>query len=310
MSTADERLDPVSGRQAPPAATESPIRAVSQRTVWIFFAGTFALSWGLGALFVAFTDPIEAVLGPMGYTNPMFIAMVWAPGIVGVLLVVRHYGLRGVVPFLRRLTLWRMPAAWWLLLVLGMPAVFYAGAVVTGNAGDFPFAPWYGVLPALVPAFLIGPIEELGWRGVALPVLQRRFAPLWAALIVGVVAAIWHTPAFLLSGNKQAAWSFGPFFFGVIAISVILTAMFNASRGSLLVAFLFHAQMNAPLWPDAQPWDMVGFCVVAAVVVLVGRRPMLTRGSGATAVLLPGKAEAGVVPTVHQAAATYGVSEG
>jgi membrane protease YdiL (CAAX protease family) len=46
------------------------------------------------------------------------------------------------------------------------------------------------VLPALLPAFLIGPIEELGWRGVALPLLQRRFAPLWASLIVGVVAAV------------------------------------------------------------------------------------------------------------------------
>ena len=302
MSTTAERKFRVSGQQPPRAPAESPIRPVSQRTVWIFFAGTFALSWGLGALFVAFADQIEAVLGPMGYTNPMFIVMVWAPGIVGVLLVIRHYGLRGLVPFLRRLTLWRMSAAWWLVLLLGMPAVFYAGAVVTGNVGDFPIDPWYGVLPALIPAFLIGPIEELGWRGLALPVLQRRFAPLWAALIVGVVAAIWHTPAFLLSGTKQAAWSFGPFFFGVVAISVILTAMFNASRGSLLVAFLFHAQMNGPAWPDAQPWDMVGFCVVAAVVVLVTRRSMLTRGSGATSVLMPNEAETGVVPKADQTA--------
>jgi len=283
--------DRTSGRPAARTPAESPIRPVSQRTVWIFFAGTFALSWVLGAVFVAFADQIESVLGPMGYTNPMFIVMVWAPGIVGVVLVVRHYGLRGLVPFLRRLTLWRMSAAWWLVLLLGMPAVFYAGAVITGTVGDFPFAPWYGVLPALVPAFLIGPVEELGWRGVALPVLQRRFAPLGAALVVGVVAAIWHTPAFLLSGTKQAAWSYGPFFFGVVAISVILTAMFNASRGSLLVAVLFHAQMNGPAWPDAQPWDMVGFCVVAAVVVLVNRRSMLTRGSGATSVIVPEEAE-------------------
>jgi membrane protease YdiL (CAAX protease family) len=267
--------------------------------VWIFFAGTFTLSWGLGAVFVAFADQIEAVLGPMGYTNPVFIVMVWAPGIVGVLLVVRHYGLRGLVSFLRRLTLWRMSVGWWLLLLLGMPAVFYAGAVVTGNVGDFPFAPWYGVLPALVPALLIGPVEELGWRGVALPVLQRRFAPWWAALIVGVVAAVWHTPAFLLSGTKQAAWSFGPFFLGVVAISVILTAMFNASRGSLLVAFLFHAQMNGPAWPDAQPWDMIGFCLVAAVVVLATRRSMLTRGSGATSVLMPREAGTGAAPTAY-----------
>ena len=83
--------------------------------------------------------------------------------------------------------------------------------------------------------------------------MQRRLAPLWSALIIGVVWAVsWHTPAFFLSGTKQSAWSFGPFFLGVVAISVILTAMFNSSRGSLLIAVLFHAQINGPAWPDAQ----------------------------------------------------------
>jgi membrane protease YdiL (CAAX protease family) len=136
-----------------------------------------------------------------------------------------------------------------------------------------------------LPAFLIGPIEELGWRGIALPLLQRRYSPLGAALVVGVVAAVWHTPAFLMSGTKQAAWSFWPFFLGVVAISVILTAMFNASGGSLLVAVIFHAQMNGPAWPDAQPWDMVGFTLVAFVVVWVNRRTMLTPGTGSMSVL-------------------------
>ena len=180
-----------------------------------------------------------------------------------------------------------MPAGWWLLLVIGLPAVFYLGAAVNGTLSDpFPFAPWYAVLPALLPALLIGPIEELGWRGIALPLLQRRLAPLWASLILGVVIAVWHTPAFFLGGTKQSAWSYWPFFLGVVAISVILTAMFNASRGSLLVAVLFHAQVNGPAWPDAQPWDMYLFVVVAAVVVLVNRKAMLSRAAGATAILI------------------------
>ena len=254
-------------------------------SVWWFFVATFVLSWGVGALVVTFLDQVESVLGPLGYTNPAFILMVYAPGFVGVFLVWRHYGLRGLRSFFRRMTLWRMSTSWWLVLLLGMPGVFYAGAVVTGNVSDFPFDPWYGVFPALVPALLIGPIEELGWRGVALPLLQRRFAPLYSALILGVVSAVWHTPAFFMSGTKQAAWNFWPFFFGVIAISVILTPMFNAAGGSLFVAVLFHAQMNGPAWPDAQPWDMLGFVLVAVIVTWVNRNTMLHRGGGATAVL-------------------------
>ena len=147
---------------------------LTTRSVWRFFAATFVLSWGLGALVVTFMDQVEAWFGPMGYTNPAFILMVYAPGFIGVFMVWRHYGVSGLRSFFRRLTLWRMSAGWWLVLLVGMPAVFYGGAVIAGTIGDFPFDPWYGVLPALLPAFLIGPVEELGWRGVAGERSHRR----------------------------------------------------------------------------------------------------------------------------------------
>lgn len=265
------------------------VKPMSLRTLRTFFIATFVLSWGVGVLISVFPDQTEALFGPMGYTNPAFILLVYAPGIVAVVLVTRHFGIRGLGRFLRRLTLWRMSATWWLVLLVGVPAVFYAGAAISGTLGDpFPFTPWFAVLPALLTALLIGPIEELGWRGVALPLLQRRFAPLWSALIVGGFWALWHVPSFLLSGTKQSAWAIGPFLLGIVAASVILTAMFNASGGSLLVAVLFHAQLNGPAWPDAQPWDMYLFVAVAVVVVLVNRRKMLSRDAGATAVLLGG----------------------
>jgi hypothetical protein len=261
---------------------------MSFRSVRTFFAWTFALSWGVIALLIAFPHQVEALFGEMGYTNPAFVLAVYAPGIVGVAMVWGHYGRKGLTSFFRRLTLWRMSLAWWLVLLLGMPAVFYVGAALNGTlAQPFPFSPWYGVLPALVPALFIGPVEEFGWRGVALPLLQRRFARLWAGLVLGVVAAVWHTPAFLLSGTKQSAWGYGPYFLGVVAIGVILTPMFNAARGSLLVAALFHFQMNGPAWPDAQPWDMLAFVAVAVVVVLVNRRVMLSRDDTVTDVLMP-----------------------
>ncbi|MGW5667113.1 CPBP family intramembrane glutamic endopeptidase [Micromonospora sp. NPDC003776] len=256
------------------------------RSLRTFFLATFALSWGMGMLYVLFQAKVEAIFGRMGYTNLVFIFMVYAPGIVGVLMVWRHYGLSGLGGFFRRFTLSRMSLSWWLVLLIGMPAVFYGGAVITGKQAD-PFPSWSAALPALLAMLFIGPIEELGWRGVALPLLQRRFSPLWAGLLLGLVVAFWHTPSFLLSGTKQSAWAFWPFFFGVVAISVILTPMFNAARGSLLVPFLFHAQMNNPVWPDAQPWDMWLFAATAVVVVVVNREALLDRAAAVTAILTP-----------------------
>jgi hypothetical protein len=132
----------------------------------------------------------------------------------------------------------------------------------------------------------IGPIEEFGWRGVALPLLQRKLSPFWAGLILGCIWGAWHIPAFLLSGTPQSAWSFGPYFIGVVAISVLLTPMFNAARGSLLISALFHFQMMNPAFPDAQPWDTLMFTIAAVIIVWLNRRKMFQRGSGVTDVLM------------------------
>ena len=272
MNTAQELTTPAGTKTA----------GMTGRSLLVFFIATFALSWGSGGLYVAFQEQVDAIFGPMGYTNPVFIFMVYAPAIVGVLMVLRHYGFTGLGSFFRRFTLTRMSFAWWFVLLLGMPAVFYAGAAISGTITDpFPFSSVWALLPALLAMLLIGPMEELGWRGVALPLLQQRMAPLWSSLLLGLIVALWHTPSFLLSGTKQAEWAFWPFFFGIIAISVILTALFNASSGSLAIAFLFHAQMNNPIWPDAQPWDMWLFVAVAVVVGIVNRKAMLD-GSGAS----------------------------
>ena len=258
------------------------------RTLGAFLALAFGLTWGIAAVMILFTEQVESIFGELSYTNPLFVLAVYSPGFAGMVLVWSHYGVSGLGRYFRRLMLWRMPAGWWAFLVAGIPAMFYAGAAIKGTITDsFAFSPWYSVLPALGTALLIGPIEEFGWRGLALPLLQRKLAPFWAGLLLGVIWAAWHIPAFALSGTPQSSWSFPAFFLGVVAISVIMTPMFNAARGSLLVAALFHFQTNGPAWPDAQPWDTVVFMIVAAVVVWLNRRTMFRREGAVCDVLMP-----------------------
>lgn len=258
------------------------------KTLIPFLAISFGLTWGLAALLIFFYDQIVAIFGEISMTNPLFILAVYSPGFAGILLVWQKYGLKGLGSFFRRLTLWRAPAPWWLFILLGIPLLVYAGAALTGTIRDpIPFSPWYQVFPAMAVALFIGPIEEFGWRGVALPLLQRKFSPFWAGLILGVIWATWHIPAFLLSGTPQSAWSFGPYFIGVVTISVIMTPLFNAARGSLLISALYHFQMMNPAFPDAQPWDTLMFLIAAIIIVWVNRRKMFQRGEGITEVLMP-----------------------
>jgi len=253
-----------------------------------FLAITFGLTWGIAAVLIFFTNQVVAIFGEINSSNPLYILAVYSPAFAGIFLVWRHYGLKGLGSFFRRLTLMRMPLVWWLFLLLGIPAIKYLGAAINGTISEFPFSPWYLVFPAIAHYFFLGTLEEFGWRGVALPLLQRKMAPFWAGLTVGVTVAIWHLPAFLLGGGVEyGSWALVPFFAGVVAIYVILTPMFNSARGSLLIAYLFHFQMMNPIIPDGQPWENLLFALAAVVIVVLNRRTMFKKGTGVTEVLMP-----------------------
>lgn len=86
-------------------------------SVWVFFILTFVIAWGgMGTVFV-FQEAIEAALGPMGATHPLFILAVWSPAISAILLVLWYGGLPGLRRYLSRLLLWRAPVGWYLLMI-------------------------------------------------------------------------------------------------------------------------------------------------------------------------------------------------
>jgi len=250
---------------------------------------TFAVSWGILGLYIFFPETASGWLGEITGKNPAFVLAVWAPAFAAFAVVLYFGGIQGARAFLSRLGLWRCPAGWVGFLLLGIPLVFAAGAAVKGTllTVPLPFDSLGAALGAMVFMLFLGPVEEFGWRGVALPILQRHMAPLWAGLIVGAVWGMWHLPAFYLSGTVQNGWGFAPFFLGNVCLSLIVTPLFNASRGSILVPALFHFQVNNPLWPDAQPYDTYFFVGVAVLVVWINRRAMLTRHGAVTEVFAP-----------------------
>ena len=207
------------------------------------------------------------------------------PALTAVALVRLTAGRGALRRYFSRLLAWRAPVGWYAFLLLGVPAVFFAGAAL---AGRDPWEPTHAggvaLLQALALMAVLGPVEEFGWRGLALPLLQRRMAPLWAGTLLGVVWAGWHLPAFFLGGTPQSGWEIMPFLLGTTALSVILTPLFNRSRGSIFLAAAFHYQLINPLWPDAQPYDSYLFAAVATAVVWIHRDTMLDRRAGLTEV--------------------------
>jgi membrane protease YdiL (CAAX protease family) len=59
------------------------------------------------------------------------------------------------------------------------------------------------VFTFLATVIIVGLFEEVGWRGFALPRLQRRLDALWAALVLGVLWAFWHLPELISDPTRQ-----------------------------------------------------------------------------------------------------------
>jgi membrane protease YdiL (CAAX protease family) len=121
--------------------------------------------------------------------------------------------------------------------------------------------------------FLGGPVpEEPGWRGFALPMLQKRHGPFLATVILAPLWAAWHLPMFLVEGwTTSTPWEFLLILLGV---SFLLTAAANLSRFGVLVAMVLHAFFNtSPGMVNAlthdlppRPYPQVSY----AVALLVG----------------------------------------
>jgi uncharacterized protein len=179
-----------------------------------------------------------------------------ALGVTGLafLMAALSNGKAGVLDMLRRFVLWRVGVPWYAFAILGLPIIqVLVGFVLPGGQGALSaFSPASLLLYPAAYAFRFpfGPLwEEAGWRGFALPRLQRRYGPFVGTLILGVLWGIWHLPLYLPADIQQGGIIGGVLGFAVfvllaIAMAVIFTWVFNNTKGSLLIAILLHASID------------------------------------------------------------------
>ncbi len=110
---------------------------------------------------------------------------------------------------------------------------------------------WYMFFFDFLIAVVGDPIaEETGWRGYALPRMQKTRSALISSLTVGMLWTFWHAPLFLIPGMALPAVPFDwlvvlNYLLRVMSLSVLFTWLFNNTRRSIFVAFLFHTAVNS-----------------------------------------------------------------
>jgi membrane protease YdiL (CAAX protease family) len=255
---------------------------VKRHPLITFFVLAYALSWILESPLVFLRDSVTDTQGLI-----LTILASNVPSVLGIVLTATVFGRGALRKLLGRLLIWRVNPLWYLLLVLG-PAALVAGVVplnaLMGGPALSLGMPLLGIAVFLafhiVPGSALG--EEIGWRGYVLPRLQSRMSALSAALIIGPIWALWHLPLWLTGEPGRTPTLYAGFVVSVIALSVILTWVYNSTRGSLLMVVLLHATYNLPITLAIDDLGTratlpvllyFGLLVVAAIVVVIVAGP-------------------------------------
>jgi uncharacterized protein len=100
-------------------------------------------------------------------------------------------------------------------------------------------------IPFLIIMILLGGgQEELGWRGYALPILERKFGIWLANIILGIIHALWHLPLWLITGTNQTYMNFGGFILLMVGYAFIFSWIRKISGNRPFSGLYSHGLAN------------------------------------------------------------------
>ena len=271
------------------------------KEAYVFLGLTLAFSWFVfwGPLALFKVTAISFVSDDKGpsWAIALYIVGGFVPSLLGIFLTWKKEGLSGLRKLGQRIIQFNFGWRWYMFTFL---------IVIAGTAGQLMINKLLGntfnvtlfltQLGSFLPLLIFGPLsEEIGWRGYALPRLQKRWNALTSSLIVGVIWGLWHLPLFMMVGTSQHELGvpFIGFLVGFMANSILYTWLYNNTKQSIWSAILLHwlytyavvvgftGVTRSPLYN----WlEFLPYVTMAAIVVLIWKpqtlsRPQKTLGS-------------------------------
>lgn len=245
--------------------------------LFAYFVLAYAITWmlvsplaleGLG-LTGELVPPSWHVLGALGPVSAAFAVTAMVDGKAGVRELVR------------RMALWRVGRTWFSLAVFSPFLLFVVAVGVLLATGTPPhdvvsFAPGSLEGVAWIVGVFYGIGEEPGWRGFALPRLQRGRSALSATFILAALWFLWHAPFFFYRYELGVGSLIG-FFLGLLAGAIWLTCLYNSTGGSVLMCILWHTTFNVVNLPEVVSAGALAIMsvlvMVAGVIVVMAFKP-------------------------------------
>lgn len=233
--------------------------------------------YGIGQLFdIAFS------MNPQHLGGVLFVYGAAIPSISAIISTLITEKKEGLRLLFRRSFQWRFPSILYLSAFLTPILVNVLNTIIAISflGAKFPekwFSPIFGMGFLLFFLLHNGIGEEIGWRGLALNVLQKRLGSLGGNLCLGFLWAIWHLPLFFIKGSLQYGDSTIIYIYLLTCWSIIIGMLVNKSKGSILTAILFHETANFIAFAIRYPGTYYVFLIwgfAAGIAIVFLPRPL------------------------------------
>jgi membrane protease YdiL (CAAX protease family) len=233
----------------------------------------FVAAWTISTLAIlpSLLAQHGVLAGPAERYAPLIIIAVLSPTLAAMLAARLEPGGAGIRGVFRPLRDWSVSLRWYAIAFCLSPIALFVGTAlykIAGGPGQLSW--WYPPhTPDRLVAIIMLPLcEEIGWRGFALPRLERRFSPLTASLLLGMAWGIWHIPMFFVAGAHVDRLMVEMVLF-LVPGSILFSWIFHRTRGSLTVAIVMHMGIHINNSMIALPGNPLPFHVhFVAVLVL------------------------------------------
>lgn len=182
----------------------------------------------------------------------LFQLAVYGPAVAALIVLLRSGDRAALAAWTRSLVRWRVAWHWYVFVFLAPVALAVAvvavGAITGGGVPVWSAAPALSVVLLLfVTQTLTSGLEEPGWRGFALPLMQRSMPAERANWFLGFVWAAWHLPFLLYLYRDLPAWALpltlAGFAMSIVAMGFVHAWVYN-STGSVTLNVLLHGWAN------------------------------------------------------------------
>lgn len=250
------------------------------------FAGLLVLASGQSLAYGGALPPAHPIPLAGWQAAALLVVAATGPAIGALIASAEDGGRRGVRILIGRAANWRTSIGWYAIglvgpVLVGLVALALSAVLTTRH----PVGLFARVAPLQLTAIAAAALaEEVGWRGYAVPVLQKRFGALGAGALVGAIWFAWRNWKLATPNAMEflAPLSVVMILVFFISASILITWLYNSSGGSVPVAWAANAGlalMSTVLHIGFVQYALIVaiFCIGAALVLMTNSPRTLTR---------------------------------